>query len=152
MNNGLIQTRDRVFISYSRKDKKYLDELHAQMAFHVRKGLISSWDDSQIVPGNRWMDDITQAIKSTKVAVFLVSADFLASNFIAEHELAPLLKAAEHEGVVVLSVILGACAFSATPLADFQAINVPSRPLNQMSLGKRAVVWSRAIDVIKAAL
>ena len=55
MNNGLIQTRDRVFISYSRKDKKYLDELHAQMAFHVRKGLISSWDDSQSVPGNRWM-------------------------------------------------------------------------------------------------
>lgn len=152
MNNGLTQTRDRVFISYSRQDKKYLNELHAQLAYHVREGLISSWDDSKIIPGNKWMDDITQAIKSTKVAIFLVSADFLASDFIDKYELAPLLKAAELEGVVVLSVIVGACVFKDTPLGRFQAINTPSSPLNTMTRGKRNEIWSQVAGFIMNAL
>jgi hypothetical protein len=152
MSNGLTQIRNRAFISYSRKDKKYLDELHSHMAFHVREGMVSSWDDRSIVPGDRWKDEIIQAVNSTKVAVFLVSADFLASKFIAKNELFPLLKAAEEEGVVVLSVILGSCVFKDTPLAAFQAINEPSNPLNRMSLGKRDAIWSEVAEFIKVNL
>jgi len=55
--------------------------------------------------------------------VLLISADFLASDFIDNNELPALLKAAERAGTVLLPVILGACRLTDSPLADIQAVN-----------------------------
>ena len=66
-------------------------------------------------------------------AVLLVSADFLASDFIADNELPPLLVAAENEGVIILPVIVSPCLFTNVPaLARFQAVNLPSKPLSAL--------------------
>jgi hypothetical protein len=152
MNNGSPLVRTNVFVSYSRKDRKFLDELHAHLEYHIRRGVITSWDDRQISPGNEWKKEIIQAVNSTKVAVFLVDADFLASEFIEKHELNPLLKAAEHEGVIILPVILGACMFEDTALSHFQAVNNPGLPLNMMSRGQRDLVWVNLAKSIKKEL
>ena len=132
-----------IFISYSRKDKRYLDELHTHLAHHVREGAIAYWDDTRILPGSRWNDELKGAIRSAKIALFLVSADFLASDFIFYREMGPLLQAAQNKEVAILSVVLGACAFEDSELAKFQAINAPSDPLNRMARGKRDVVWEQ---------
>lgn len=154
MNDGSSLARTNVFVSYSRRDKtrKFLKELHAHLEYHIRKGLITSWDDTKISPGNEWKKDISHAVNTAKVAVFLVDADFLASEFIDEHELSPLLKAAENEGVIILSVVLGSCMFADTPLRKYQTIGDPAFPLNQMSRGKRDVVWSELTRIIKSKL
>ncbi len=144
--------RNSVFISYCRKDKKYLDELHAHLAHYQRAGIVGYWDDTKILPGSRWSDEIENALKSAEIAIFLVSADFFASDFIVEHEMTPLLKAAQDRGIMVLSVVLGSCVFKDTELGPFQAMNDPSDPLNQMSRGKRDVVWQGVAKYIKKAL
>jgi hypothetical protein len=113
------------------------------LAHYLRDGAIRYWDDTHILPGSRWSDELRGAVQSAKIALFLVSADFLASDFIVKREMGPLLQAAQDKGVVVLSVIIGACVFKDTPLAKFQAINIPSHPLNQMPKGKRDVVWQQ---------
>jgi internalin A len=144
--------RSGTFISYSRADAKYLDELHNHLAPYVRAGKINFWDDTKILPGSRWSDEISKALQSAKVAVFLVSAEFLASSFIARRELPPLLHAAEHEGAVILSVILRPCAFQISPLSAFQSINAPSEPLCDMKVGRRNKVWLKLAEQIKNAL
>ncbi len=141
-----------IFISYSRRDKKYLDELHIHLAHHVRKGSIAYWDDTRILAGSRWNDELNGYLRSAKIALFLVSANFLASDFIVDHEMEPLLQAAQQRGVEVISVVLGACSFGDSELSDFQSINPPSEPLNRMARGKRDVVWEKVARRCKEIL
>src|SRR5215469_2152738 len=121
-----------VFISYSHQDRKYLERLLAHLVAFQRDGLIANWSDTNIVPGSNWREEIRSAIEAAAVAVLLVSADFLASQFIAENELPPLLKSAKTRGTVILPIILSPCGFDFSPLSQFQAANEPSKPLTKM--------------------
>ena len=61
----------------------------------LRAGSIKSWSDKQISPGSPWLTEIKTALTNTKVAVLLVTPDFIASDFIHEYELGPFLKEAK---------------------------------------------------------
>ena len=67
-----------------------------------RQGHVDLWADSRITPGDRWKQEIASAMERASIAVLLVSADFLASDFVAENELPPLLEAAQREGVRIV--------------------------------------------------
>ncbi len=145
-------SRTSAFISYSHKDRKYLEELHIHLAQYVRMGVVDFWDDTNIVAGSEWHEEIKKALHHAKVAVLLISADFLASDFIATNELPPLLAAAKQEGTIILPVILRPCVFKDTELAQFQTINAPSTPLSKMTRGKREEVWTKVAEVVKNTL
>lgn len=141
-----------VFIGYSHKDKRFLNELRAHLAQYIRSGTMDAWDDTNILPGAKWYEEIKIAIQSARVAVFLISADFLASDFIARKEVIPLLRLAEQRGIKILCVIVRSCAFDDTELAQFQTINAPSNSLSNMTQGKRDEVWTRVAKLVKDIL
>jgi hypothetical protein len=143
--------RDKVFISYSHKDQKFLDELRTHLKPLVREDRISIWSDQQIEPGAKWFDEIMLALASTKVAVLLVTKDFLASDFIHEHELGPLLKKTQQGGVRILWVLVRGCNYKATPLKDYHALISPDKPLAEMK-AERDGAWVKICEAIKAAL
>lgn len=142
----------QVFISYSHEDKKLLERIKVHLKPYVKKGEMDLWDDTKIKPGMLWRDEIKKALDSAKVAVLLVSADFLASDFIVDSELPPLLSAAELEGTLIIPVILKPCAFSDSKLEQFQSINPPSEPLNGMNRNKREQVFAELAKAVKEAL
>ena len=145
--------RNQVFISYSHTDAKWLKRLQKHLAPLVRESNLKCWDDTKIKPGAVWRDEIQRALASAKVAVLLVSADFLASDFIDKNELPPLLEAAEKEGATILSVILSPCRFNETKsLSRFQAVNTPSRPLTGMMKDAQEEVFYKVSKAVEDAL
>jgi hypothetical protein len=134
--------RTEVFVSYSHVDSEYLARLKIHLRPFERRGLVELWSDTKIKSGQRWKQEIRSAIDRAAITILLVSADFLASEFIAENELPPLLKAAEAEGVKILPVILKPCAFSEiAEISQFQSVNDPRNPVVSMNEGPREQLW-----------
>ena len=123
-----------IFISYSHQDKVWLEKLRTMLAPFSQDKTITFWDDSKIKAGTKWMPEITDALQRARVAVLLVSPTFLASNFIRENELPPILKKAESEGLTILWVAVSTSIYEPTPISEYQAAHDPSIPLDRLSL------------------
>lgn len=145
--------RHRVFVSYSHRDRKHLDRLRVHLRPLERQGLIDLWSDTRLSAGDRWREELSKALATCKVAILLVSADFLASAFIVENELPPLMTAARSDGVAILPVIVSPCRFTRTgAISEFQAANDPDRSLSLLPVAEREKVWVRVTDAVEAAL
>ncbi|ACK64656.1 hypothetical protein PCC8801_0566 [Rippkaea orientalis PCC 8801] len=143
--------RDKVFISYSHKDKDWLEKLQTMLMPVIQLGKVSIWDDTQIKPGSNWKQDIENALASAKVAVLLVSQNFLASDFIATEELPPLLEAAEKEGVKILWVYLNYCQYKYTALKNLQATHNITEPLQALSPPEQdKILYEISDEIIEA--
>jgi hypothetical protein len=134
--------RDKAFISYSHKDKKQFGEFKTMLAPAIRNGIVEIWDDTRIMPGARWREDIEAALRSARIAVLLVSANFLDSEFIANNELPPLLSAAQKEGVTIFWIYLSSCLYEQTEIAAYQAAHDIARPLDSLKRSERLAVIS----------
>ncbi len=144
--------RTRVFISYSHADAPWLERLQKHLRPLERDGALI-WADTRIKAGDRWRDEIREALEETRVAILLISADFMASEFIDKNELPPLLKAAEDDGATILPVIVSPSRFERTPsLSCFQAVNDPQKPLVQLRRGNREKVLDAVARAVEDAL
>ena len=90
---------------------------------------LALWDDSLIRPGVMWRDEMEKALAQARVALLLVSANFLASEFVMRVEVPALLRAAKEEGVPILWVSLSPCLWEKTPISEYQALLPPDQHL-----------------------
>lgn len=111
---------------------------------------VNLWDDTRIQAGDKWREEIKKAIAAAKVAILLVSTDFLASDFINENELPPLLHSAKEKGMVVLPLILKPCRFDRTEsLSQFQAVNDPKKPLIKLNEAEKEEVLVKLANSVE---
>lgn len=138
-----------VFISYCHRDFEYLERLKVHFKSVNKKIVFDLWDDTRIDAGDVWKEEIRLALQECSVAVLLISADSLTSDFIMNTELPAILQKAHGSGTRIIPVILKPCAFEThIELSAFQAINAPSSPLIGMNELNREKIYLKIVETV----
>lgn len=128
----IATSRTQVFVSFADADRSWLERLRIQMKPLERLGRLDAWDSSKIALGSNVQQELDRALASARVAVLLLSADFLASDVLIKREVPQLLAAAERDEVALLPVLVRPCLYDSIP--ELAALKLPSqRPLSGMS-------------------
>jgi hypothetical protein len=147
-SNDSAVKRDQVFISYSHKETAWMDDLMKSLQLRMRYGSISVWNDKHIKPGDKWRDEINNALAAARVAVLMVSRDFLASSFIMDKELPVILDAAKEQDLTIIWIPVTYSGVRHTPINEYQAAGSPllspSKTLDSLSEAEK----NRAIEQV----
>ena len=143
--------RDQVFVSYSHRDAEWLEKIQKFLKPAIRNKVLEVWDDTRIQPGAEWRKEIEKALDAAKVAVLLVSADFLNSDFIDKDELPPLLEAAQDEGLTIVWILISDCMYEESEIEKYQAAHALNKPLISLQPSEEAAVLKKICKAIVEA-
>ncbi|MEB3334271.1 MAG: TIR domain-containing protein, partial [Cyanobacteriota bacterium] len=125
--------RQELFISYSHKDRAFLEQFWIHLSPLEEDYGLRRWDDSRIQPGDIWLTEIEQALERAQVALLLVSPHFLASDFIRRKELPKLFEAAKKDGLKILWLPIRPCSWKRYPqIEQYQAVGSMNPTLAEM--------------------
>lgn len=162
-NKSIVKDRDNkekemskkhnIFISYSHKDSEWLDRVKTHLKPLERYYDLDEWDDQKLRTSDEWKDEISKALNNATIAVLLFSPNFMASDFIVNNELQPLLENASIGGVKIMPVMVRPCAmFDESGLSKYQATNGKEKTLIEMNEGEIDRVLMKLVEDIKKFL
>lgn len=86
----------KFFISYAHTDEDhsspFLDEFKVMVSASKKYEYIF-WQDTHILPGEKWKQEIQEALEVCSIGLLLISPAFLGSEFITENELSKFIGA-----------------------------------------------------------
>jgi hypothetical protein len=144
-------SRIRVFVSYkhSNYDQEILDELLEYMAGAVQDAGGEFWEDRQIKLGDLWDSEIRTSLDKSKIALVLVSQQYLTSEYIRKVELSNFISRRKHEGLYILPIILSPCRWKDFEwLRDTQFLPTNGETLAEhyVDYGKRLRLYSLILE------
>ena len=144
-----------IFISYAHEDRDALKKIKAILEEYDGKGEIKYWDDSQLKAGEKWEEQIQDALDEARAGLLLVSPDFLKSKFIKMKELPDLLEGAEENGKKIFWIHLKKSKVfkKHKKITDFQSpMEDPTVALGEMKPKERKKTWKEIKKAIEGAL
>ena len=122
------------FVSYSHEDYRLFGELKTHLRSIEREFGIQFWADHRIAAGYDWTAEIANALATADVCLMLVSAQFIASDYIYEKEI-PALQTRRANGALVIPIILRECSWQmlAGVLQAVPTVDGRVRPITKWS-------------------
>jgi hypothetical protein len=128
----------QVFISYCHRDRTWNERLLSHLRPLEKAGLLSVWQDGQLGAGVDWLHEIEAALSIARVAILLISADFLGSDFILRKEVPEILRRRARDGLSVIPVLIKPCYWEKlTWLSSMQLRPLYGKPLAAHSVNQR---------------
>ncbi|MGH9840621.1 MAG: TIR domain-containing protein [Blastocatellia bacterium] len=128
-------TRPLIFISYSHRDENWKDRVVAQLGVSQQFEL---WDDRQIAGGDDWHEAITNAIEHGAIAVLLVSAHSLSSDYIRREELPRFLQLRKEGRTRIFPIVISSCDWESVDW--LRQMNLRPRDGRALNLGSEAQI------------
>ena len=134
-----------VFFSYSHADEALRNELEKHLTGLRREGVITTWHDRRIGPGEELHGQIDDQLDRADIILLLVSADFIASDYCYDVEMTRAMERHERGEARVIPVILRPCDWQSAPFGDLLAVPPDGKPV-----AKHATLDDGFLEVAKA--
>jgi len=141
----------RVFVSYSHRDERQLNELKTHLSLLERLKLIETWYDRRIVAGEHFGEKINENLDSADIILLLVSPDFISSNYCYEREMARALERHERLEARVVPVIVRDVNWKVIPgLSKLTAVPKDGKPVPLWP--RKDTAWRDVSERVQAML
>jgi hypothetical protein len=116
----------------------FRDELEKHFKIMQGEGLLESWSDTQLLPGEDWDGVINEKLTSANLILLLVSADALVSKYIRETEIRIAMDRYRAGDARVIPIILDDTEWKGQPFAGLQALPSGAKPVSRWRSRKTA--------------
>lgn len=137
----------KIFFSYSKHDRPYLDELLRQLSGLRRQGKIQAWNDLDILPGEEWDARIKHELQTADIIMLFLSPDFLSTDYIWDVEITAAMERHEKGTAVVIPVAVRPCDWSGLPFSKLNALPSKAKPVT--SYTNRDEAWLEVVQGVK---
>lgn len=117
------------FISYAHVDDRRRERLHKHLAMLRRDGLLSEWSDHEILPGDRFADQIDAALERAGLFLALLSPDYLASSYCYEKEFQRAQELNDVGHLRIVGVVVEPCDWRNSPFAELVVLPKDGRAI-----------------------
>jgi internalin A len=114
------QAPKKLFISYSSRNAEFVRRFATHLEVLKAKGYIDPWYDRMIEPGTKWDDAIREEMAKSDVVIFLLSPDFLATQYIMKTEVPQALRRFKDAAAELFFIELQPCSWQLTDIAEYQ--------------------------------
>jgi len=138
----------KLFISYSSKNSSFVKRFVTHLEILRSNGTLDPWYDRMIESGTRWDDSIKEEMDKSDLIIFMLSPDFLATEYIMKVEV-PLALKKFGTGKKLFFIELLPCSWHQTELFQFQQTD------NSMETNKNILTigsaendgnWKKVVD------
>ncbi|WP_437993585.1 protein kinase domain-containing protein [Sorangium sp. So ce145] len=105
----MMDTRPSVFISSDPRDSQWRDLVLVHLNVHALQGLLDPWDEDRIGFGQDRDAALTAAMDIASVAILIVTANFLGSEFLQTKIVPHLLKRRAQSGLAIVPLLAAPC-------------------------------------------
>lgn len=144
------QMEKRLFISYCHKDDKYRQSFETHLSLLRRNKEISSWSDRKLIAGQDWDHEISQHLETADIIAFLVSSDFINSDYCYDIEVERAIAKHEDGTAIVVPILVRACDWERTPFGKIQSLPKDLKPVKLWEDEDSA--WLSVVNGIRIAI
>lgn len=139
----------KVFISYSKKDKEYADRLLDWLKPLERRGEIATWHDRDLKAGEEWDPMIREHLQTADIILFLVSNDFIKTDYIWDIEITSAIEKHNRGEAAVIPIILRPCAWEGDMTPFSKLLALPDKEKTITTWGNEDKAWLSVFHGLK---
>lgn len=132
----------KIFISYSKQDLRLVNKFIEHLSALQRDGKVSHWYCSELEAGSVWNDEIQKHLEEADIACFMVSPNFMKTDYIHEHEIKKAFERKDKDPYFkIVPIILNFCRWTTVnnDLGKFTALPYTAKPV--MDFKNQDMAW-----------
>jgi hypothetical protein len=142
--------KKKIFISYSKDDLALINIFIAHLSALQRDGLIAHWYCSELKAGSAWNSEIQAHFDQSDVVCFLISPNFMKTEYIHEYEIKKALeRQVKTPNFKIVPIILDFCRWATTKnnLGDFTALPYTAKPV--VDFKNQNMAWYIIVECLR---
>lgn len=139
----------KIFYSYAHKDKVLREELGKHLATFRARRVCEDWFDGLLQAGEEWDDTIKEKLRTADFILLLISADFLASNYVRSVELQEAMRRHGAKSARIVPIMLRPCNFKGEVFSKLQGLPTEMKPVTLWTSQDEA--WTNVADGLERA-